>query len=50
LPRLPGAAHRAWSAPQAATWTEHRSRLARHGRLWAQDNLTYFRTSAVDWL
>jgi hypothetical protein len=22
---------------------------ARHGRLWAQDGLTYFRASAVDW-
>jgi hypothetical protein len=48
LPRLPGVAHRAWSGPRA-TWTEHRDRLARHGRLWAQDGLTYFRTSAVDW-
>jgi hypothetical protein len=24
-------------------------RLARHGRLWAQDGLTYFRASTVDW-
>jgi hexosaminidase len=50
LPRLAGTAHRAWSAPRLASWTGHRDRLARHGRLWAQDNLTYFRTSAVDWL
>jgi len=49
LPRLPGVAHRAWSDPQAATWADHRDRLARHGRLWAQDDLTYFRTSTVDW-
>jgi hexosaminidase len=49
LPRLPGVAHKAWSSPQAAAWADHRDRLARHGRLWAQDNLTYFRTSAVDW-
>jgi hexosaminidase len=48
LPRLPGIATRAWSAPQ--TWAEHRDRLARHGRLWAQDDLTYFRTPAVSWL
>ncbi len=47
LPRLPGIAHKAWSAPQA--WPEHRDRLARHGRLWEQDDLTYFRTSAVNW-
>jgi hexosaminidase len=48
LPRLPGIADKAWSAPQ--TWAEHRDRLARHGRLWEQDDLTYFRTSAVNWL
>jgi hexosaminidase len=50
LPRLAGVAHKAWSDPRVATWTDHRNRLARHGRLWAQDGLTYFRTSTVDWL
>jgi hexosaminidase len=49
LPRLPGVAHKAWSPPQAASWTDHRDRLARHARLWAQDDLTYFRAAAVDW-
>jgi hexosaminidase len=49
LPRLPGVAHKAWSGPQAAAWAGHRDRLARHGRLWAQDDLTFFRTSTVDW-
>src|SRR5215475_9616976 len=50
LPRLAGVAHKAWSDPRLATWSDHRDRLARHGRLWAQDGLTYFRTSTVDWL
>jgi len=50
LPRLAGVAHQAWSAPRLADWAAHRDRLARHARLWAQDNLTYFRTSVVDWL
>jgi hexosaminidase len=49
LPRLPGVAHKAWSAPHPAPWADHRNRLARHGRLWAQDDLEYFRTSEVDW-
>ena len=49
LPRLPGVAHRAWSHPAASGWAGHRDRLARHGRLWAQDGLTYFRASTVDW-
>jgi len=50
LPRLAGVAHKAWSAADGTTWADHRDRLARHGLLWAQDGLTYFRSSAVDWL
>jgi N-acetyl-beta-hexosaminidase len=50
LPRLPGVAHQAWSEPDAGAWAGHRDRLARHGRLWAQDDLTYFRTSTMNWL
>jgi len=49
LPRLPGVAHKAWNGGPPAAWAGHRDRLARHGRLWAQDGLTYFRTSTVDW-
>ena len=49
LPRLACVAHKAWSAPRAACWPVYRDRLARHGRLWAQDGLEYFRSSAVDW-
>jgi hexosaminidase len=64
LPRLAGVAHRAWSVPDLAGpelagrelasrvpagWAGHRDRLARHGKLWAQDGLTYFLASTVDW-
>jgi len=49
LPRLPGVAHKAWSDPQAATWADHRDRLAGHGRLWAQDGLEYFRAPTIPW-
>ena len=42
-PTRPGAP-RSWPG-----WPAHRDRLARHGRLWAQDGLTYFRASTVDW-
>jgi N-acetyl-beta-hexosaminidase len=49
LPRLAGVAHQAWSAPRLAGWPAHRDRLARHGRLWSQDGLTWFRASTVDW-
>ena len=47
LPGLVGDAGQAWSAPQ--TWAEHRDRLARHARLWEQDDLTYFRSASVNW-
>lgn len=43
LPRLAGVAHRAWSEPNVASWTDHREALARHDRLWRQDGLTFFR-------
>jgi hexosaminidase len=49
LPRLPGVAQRAWGDPEATTWADHRARLAHHGRLWAQDGLTWFRAASVDW-
>jgi hexosaminidase len=49
LPRLAGVAHRAWSLPETSGWAGHRDRLARHGRLWAQDGLIYFRASTADW-
>jgi hexosaminidase len=49
LPRLAGVAQRAWSDPRVISWTGHRAGLARHGRLWRQDDLTYFRDAAVDW-
>jgi hypothetical protein len=48
LPRLPGVAQKAWGPP-GVTWTDHCDRLAYHGRLWDQDDLTYFRSSAVGW-
>src|SRR6185437_3962488 len=46
---ISGVAHRAWSLPEVSGWVGHRDRLARHGRLWDQDGLTYFRASTVDW-
>jgi hexosaminidase len=49
LPRLAGVAQKAWSLPQAATGSDHRVRLAHHGRLWSHDDLTYFRASTIDW-
>jgi hexosaminidase len=49
LPRLPGVADKAWSDPRATSWADHRGRLAAHARLWDQDGLAFFKSSAVDW-
>jgi hexosaminidase len=49
LPRLAGTAEKAWGAAGAVRWEEHRAALARHGRLWEQDGLTFFRAETVDW-
>ena len=38
----------AWSDPRAGGWNEHRDRLAAHVRLWEQDELTYFLSSAAE--
>ena len=49
LPRLAGFAHKSWSESRANVWSEHRQALALHRRLWAQDELTFFQTSTVEW-
>ena len=36
----------AWSDPRAGSWSDHRDRLTAHRRLWEQDELTYFISSA----
>jgi len=49
LPRLAGTAEKAWGAAGAVRWEQHRTALARHGRLWEQDGLVFFRAEIVDW-
>jgi hexosaminidase len=49
LPRLAGTAEKAWGAAGAVRWEEHRIALARHGRLWRQDGLTFFPAQTVAW-
>jgi hexosaminidase len=49
LPRLAGIAEQAWGAASKVSWAEHREALARHGRLWEQDGLVFFRGESVGW-
>ena len=46
LPRLAGAAEKAWGPAGAVAWPEHRDALVQQARLWAQDGLTFFAASA----
>jgi hexosaminidase len=49
LPRLAGTAERAWGAAGAVRWEEHRAAVARHGQLWEEAGLVFFRAETVDW-
>jgi hexosaminidase len=48
LPRLAAVADTAWTGTPPL-WSEHRRRLARHGRLWKERGLTYLASTEVDW-
>ncbi|MEU0740800.1 family 20 glycosylhydrolase [Streptomyces sp. NPDC006134] len=48
LPRLASVAETAW-AGRAPDWADHRSRLARHGRLWRERGLAYLASTEIPW-
>lgn len=48
LPRLASVAEAAWCG-RAPEWTEYRERLAHHGRLWSDRDLSYFASTEVPW-
>ncbi|MGD9485755.1 family 20 glycosylhydrolase [Streptomyces sp. TRM70308] len=49
LPRLASVAETAWTG-RAPRWEEHRTRLARHGRLWRERGLTYLASTEIPWV
>jgi hexosaminidase len=49
LPRLPGVAERAWSAPDGDGWDDYAGRLAHQARVWDGRGWGYFRSSLVAW-
>ncbi|MET7276802.1 family 20 glycosylhydrolase [Kribbella sp. NPDC005582] len=48
LPRLPGAAEKAWS--HTTTWPTYATHLAAQSPLWTHRGWTYFKSSEIDWL
>jgi hexosaminidase len=48
LPRLAAVADTAWTGIPPV-WSQHRDRLADHGRLWRERGLAFLATTEVDW-
>ncbi|MEE1926693.1 family 20 glycosylhydrolase [Streptomyces sp. TRM 70351] len=48
LPRLASVAETAWSG-RAPRWEDHRTRVARHGRLWEERGLAYLASTEIPW-
>jgi hexosaminidase len=49
LPRLPGAAEKAWSHQSATDWPEYSTRLGPQGRAWRNRTWTWLQSTEVDW-
>jgi hexosaminidase len=49
LPRLAGAAEKAWAPREATTWPDYLSRLRPHAHGWDRRGWAWFRSSEVDW-
>ncbi|MER7249528.1 family 20 glycosylhydrolase [Kribbella sp. NPDC000426] len=48
LPRLPGAAEKAWARP-GTEWTDYASRLGAQSTSWRNRNWTWLQSTEVDW-
>ncbi|MFC9694168.1 family 20 glycosylhydrolase [Kribbella sp. NPDC056951] len=49
LPRLPGAAERAWSHTTPTDWPTYAAHLAAQSPTWNHRGWTYFKSSEIDW-
>jgi hexosaminidase len=49
LPRLPGAAEKAWSQQTSTDWPEYAGRLGRQSAAWQRRTWTWLRSTEVDW-
>jgi hexosaminidase len=50
LPRLPGAAEKAWTRGPATEWADYATRLARQSPTWRRRSWTWFQSTEVDWV
>ncbi|TCC60291.1 hypothetical protein E0H73_20270 [Kribbella pittospori] len=49
LPRLSGAAEKAWSRQTSTDWPEYAARLSHQSKAWQQREWTWFHSVEVDW-
>ena len=50
FPRLAAIAELAWSPPGVRDWPDFARRLARYGRRWTADGVTFYRSTQIPWL
>lgn len=49
FPRLPGFAEIGWTAPEARSWEEYKTRLAAHGSRFDAMDINFYRSDLVPW-
>jgi len=49
LPRLSGAAEKAWARPTSADWKDYAARLGRQSAAWRRREWAWFRSAEIDW-
>ncbi|WP_460665302.1 beta-N-acetylhexosaminidase [Kribbella swartbergensis] len=50
LPRLPGAAEKAWTRGTSTDWPEYATRLGRQSPVWRHRGWTWFRSREITWM
>jgi hexosaminidase len=49
LPRLPGAAEKAWTRQASTDWPDYATRLGQQSPTWRNRNWTWFRSTDINW-
>ncbi len=49
LPRLPGAAEKAWTRQTPTNWPDYATRLGRQSASWRRRGWTWFHSVELDW-
>jgi hexosaminidase len=49
FPRLPGYAEIGWTPADRRDWESYKPRLEKHGKLWEDMEIDYYRSTKLDW-